>query len=114
MDTDYVFIFARNSYDEYRLLNSEFRNFRTKFADCFDTMQTNKPTNTLHTTGEETYCSKTGNKLYIIHHRRWYLHLYEVAGFISSNDPDSYADGSEATCKVCHAGQAKGDDPNIK
>jgi len=33
---------------------------------------------------------------------------------MSSDDPDSYADGSIATGMVCHAGQVKGDDPNIK
>jgi len=33
-------------------------------------------------------------------------------GLVWSNDPESYAGGSIATHRVCHAGQDKGDDPN--
>jgi len=53
MNTDSVFIFARKFYEKYRLRTSEFRNFRTQFAECFDTTQPNKPTSALETTGEK-------------------------------------------------------------
>jgi hypothetical protein len=29
-----------------------------------------------------------------------------------SNDPESYAGGSIATCRTTHAGQVEGDDPD--
>jgi hypothetical protein len=37
-----------------------------------------------------------------------------VVGFDWSNYSESYAGGSMATGRVCHAGQVKGDDPDKK
>jgi len=36
---------------------------------------------------------------------RWHQNFDEVVGLMSSDDPDSYADGSIATGTVCHAQQ---------
>jgi hypothetical protein len=35
-----------------------------------------------------------------------------VAGLAKSENPESYAGGSIATGRGCHAGQVKGDDPD--
>jgi hypothetical protein len=114
MDTDCVFIFERNSYDKYRLLISEFHNFRTKFTNCFDIMQPKKPTSTLKITGEKLNVPKFRINCILYIPPRWYHQTEEVVGLMSSDDSESYADGSVATGKVSHAGQVKGDDPNIK
>jgi hypothetical protein len=44
-------------------------------------------------------------------HRR-YPYFDTVVGIMWSNDPESYAGGSEATGRVSLAGQVKGDDPD--
>jgi hypothetical protein len=37
-----------------------------------------------------------------------------VVGLVWSNDPESYAGGSVATCRAFHIRQVKGDDPDKK
>jgi hypothetical protein len=40
------------------------------------------------------------------------LHFEVVGGLEWSNDPESYASSSIATCRATHAGQVKGDGPD--
>jgi len=46
-------------------------------------------------------------------HRR-YPYFDVVVGLLWSNDPESYAGGSDATGMTSHARQVKGDDPDKK